>query len=864
MTERPTTAGKTAAEPSDDTADTATHDTVVTPTAETHDTVVTPTAETQVLDERSAQERRLDRDVAALDAAGLDTQDGRTLVIEDGVIPRRVRRPFDLVRLLVGVVAMAAIVAVTYFLTATTSGVQVDIVNAGARLPSLLRVTISLVGLLGLLALPVIITVNLLLRRQPRQLVDAVVAFVVAAIVAFGIALAVQRYGSTQLLLALTGQTTRDDRVPLDFLIAGLTAFVTVARVIGHGRVGGLSVVVLVALALTPVLSGGASLVTVALSLLFGWAVGLLLRYVFGTPTTRPTGLDVAATMAGAGWPLTVLKASKETRRGRAYVATTTSGHRMNVKVLDRDREGAGLLSSAWRTLRLREDTSAGPGFSMRGALNHSALMAYAAQAGHVSSPRLRLASAVGPDSALLAYDHVDGRSFAELGPDGVTDADLEAAFRTVRELHTDRIAHRSLTPSELIRDREGTVWLTGLDYGVVAATDVQERVDVAELLCSLGLLAGAERSLAAGRKVLGSERLARALPALQPVAMSVETRRAVRGHKKLLGELRDGLLELNSDSEVVEQLDLRRIKWRTIITLVLGTFAAYVLIGQLTSYNVVELFRQANWSWVLLAFVLAFLSFVGAALSLSGFVPERLSHVRTFAAQLAAGFATLVSPPTVGTVAVNIRYLQKSGLHPALASASVGVSQVFAFVSHILLLLGFGIVAGQAQHFDLEPPMWAIITVGVLIVLGAIAFAFGPVRRLVGERVRPILSEVGPRLITLAQRPWKIIEGVGGILLLNGAFCACMIACVAAFDGGGNLAAIAIVYLAGSTLGQAAPTPGGIGAVEAVYIAGLTAAGVDPGAALSATFLFRAVTFYLPTLPGYLAFNWLQKVGSL
>ncbi len=38
----------------------------------------------------------------------------------------------------------------------------------------------------------------------------------------------------------------------------------------------------------------------------------------------------------------------------------------------------------------------------------------------------------------------------------------------------------------------------------------------------------------------------------------------------------------------------------------------------------------------------------------------------------------------------------------------------------------------------------------------------------------------------------------------------------------------------------------------------------MDPGAALSATFLFRAVTFYLPTLPGYLAFNWLQKVGSL
>ena len=200
----------------------------------------------------------------------------------------------------------------------------------------------------------------------------------------------------------------------------------------------------------------------------------------------------------------------------------------------------------------------------------------------------------------------------------------------------------------------------------------------------------------------------------------------------------------MQPSGDAIEQLDLRRIKARTIITLVLGTFAAYVLIGQLTSYNLIELFSTANWTWVLVALALSFLSFVGAALSLSGFVPERLSHVRTFAAQLAAGFATLVSPPTVGTVAVNVRYLQRSGLHPALASASVGVSQVFAFVLHILLLLGFGVVAGQSQRFDFAPPLWAVIAVGVLLVLAAVAFAFGPVRRLVTERVRPILREVG------------------------------------------------------------------------------------------------------------------------
>ena len=50
----------------------------------------------------------------------------------------------------------------------------------------------------------------------------------------------------------------------------------------------------------------------------------------------------------------------------------------------------------------------------------------------------------------------------------------------------------------------------------------------------------------------------------------------------------------------------------------------------------------------------------------------------------------------------------------------------------------------------------------------------------------------------------------------------------------------------------------------EAAYVAGLTAAGLDPGIALSATLLFRLLTFWLPTIPGYWAFNRLQKIGAL
>ena len=120
------------------------------------------------------------------------------------------------------------------------------------------------------------------------------------------------------------------------------------------------------------------------------------------------------------------------------------------------------------------------------------------------------------------------------------------------------------------------------------------------------------------------------------------------------------------------------------------------------------------------------------------------------------------------------------------------------------------------------------------------------------------------PRLALLAQTPSKLVTGVFGMVLLNIAFCVALWASVRAFAGGGTFAAIAIVYLAGSTIGSAAPTPGGVGAVETLMTAGLVTAGVESTIAVEAVLMFRLLTFWLPTIPGYLAFQYLQRSGEL
>jgi glycosyltransferase 2 family protein len=782
-----------------------------------------------------------------------------TVVIEDGVVPQRIRRPGDLVRFTVAVLTTTAVVVLGWLATSTTAGIDSDISAGVSLLPGFVVLTLNIISGLGILGLPIAIAVWLIVRKRPRQLFDALLGLL-ATIVVLGAASAiVSEIASPRMLIALAGSTNPNSASTTPIL-GGLVAFITIARIMGRRPWNVLAVIVIGSLVAVSLVSTGIAPAGVVVSLTTGWGVGLLVRYALGTPTTRPNGFEIASGLDRAGFPIIELRGVQSTSRGRRYLARTRGGDSLQVTVLDRDMEGSGLLNALWVAIRLRDDPGNGA-FNMRRTLDHAALLSYAGQVAGAPQPKLLVTAEVGPDAALLAYEYVPGTLLSDA--DTVTEDDVVKSWRALRTLQEHQITHRALSPEHLLRDPHGDMWLLGHSGGQVAASDVARRIDVAELLCTLAMLTSVEVAVRSGRQVLGVETLARALPVLQPVALSPATRRKLRKHKGLLVKLRDALTELNPDADL-EHIDFERIKPRTLIMIVVGTIAAYVLLTQLASIDVPTLFANANWWWLLVGVGLTVITFIASAWSLSGFVPEHLKLHRTVMAQLAGAFSTLVSPPTLGSVAINMRFLTKSGLNPALAAASVGVSQVVAFIVHIVLLIGFGIAAGTQADFTFDPPMPIVIGIAAALVIGLGLLAVPAVRRPVTKRVRPMLKEVVPRLVTVAQRPAKLLEGIGGMLLLNLAFIGVMWASIKAFDGELPIAVIAVVYLAGATIGQAAPTPGGIGAVEAALAAGLTAAGLDGGIAVSSVLLFRLITFWAPTIPGYWSFTMLQKKGAL
>ena len=100
----------------------------------------------------------------------------------------------------------------------------------------------------------------------------------------------------------------------------------------------------------------------------------------------------------------------------------------------------------------------------------------------------------------------------------------------------------------------------------------------------------------------------------------------------------------------------------------------------------------------------------------------------------------------------------------------------------------------------------------------------------------------------------------VGGSVLITLAYIGSFAAAVEAFGRGPGIVLIGAVYLGASALAAAAPTPGGLGALEAALVAGLTGVGMAAGPAVSAVLLYRLATYWLPVAPGWLCWRVLQR----
>jgi uncharacterized protein (TIRG00374 family) len=97
------------------------------------------------------------------------------------------------------------------------------------------------------------------------------------------------------------------------------------------------------------------------------------------------------------------------------------------------------------------------------------------------------------------------------------------------------------------------------------------------------------------------------------------------------------------------------------------------------------------------------------------------------------------------------------------------------------------------------------------------------------------------------------------GVVVWWGFDIAVLWACLHAFGLSPPKGVIIMSYFLGM-LGNTLPLPGGIGGVDGGMIGALTAFGVSVEGAVVAVLAYRAFAFWLPTLPGAVAYLQLRK----
>ncbi|MEU4580317.1 lysylphosphatidylglycerol synthase transmembrane domain-containing protein [Nonomuraea sp. ATR24] len=785
--------------------------------------------------------------------------DADVYVVEP-LLPQRLRRPSDLLRLFATLLTLGAVILLALVAKQTLSGLERDVSEGTALVPLLSRVA-TFVGGAAVLIVPVAFAVERVFHRDGLRVAEGLIAAIVGMVGSFLLGQWLVGGNVDDLGRLLTGGRPIE---PLNTLLTSVTAYATAVRISRRPTWRAL-VWTVIGLDILALYSGGQiTLPGAIVTVLVGMAMGYATLYGIGSPNTRPPGNAVVATLRRLSFsPVSARRIEDDHQGSRRYAVGLADGASLDVTVLDRDRQVAGLPYRLWRRIRLNSETRRKAIRSLRAELEREALMAYAAQAAGASTPRLLGTSEIGTEAALLVYEHLDTRPLDEVPDEEISDDVLAQIWEQVSLLQIQRLAHRRLTGDGIHLDRAGRVVLTDARSGEIAAGDLLLRLDIAQLLTYLALRVGAERSVRAASAVMGSDALATAMPLLQRIALTRETRAALKKDKHLLTAIREQIVALKPQSKP-EEIRLERFRPRTLVTIIASTFAAYIVLSQLSRVDVVQVVTTANWAWTGLALLASFVSFVAAALMLRGFVPEHLPLWRTVLVQFAASFVKLVAPAAVGGVAINTRYLQKRGIVPALAVASVGASQLVMMVFHIGLLLLFAYITGSNTATTFTPSRGLVVVLLSVALLVVVLFGIPPVRRFITRRMQRLFANVLPRLLDVLQTPRKMIEGAVGTLMITIAFVACLYACVHAFRGEIDFTTVAVVYLTANAIGSAAPTPGGLGAVEISLTAGLSVAGVPPTLATSAVLLYRLLTFWLPVLPGWASFTYLQRHEAL
>jgi uncharacterized protein (TIRG00374 family) len=344
--------------------------------------------------------------------------------------------------------------------------------------------------------------------------------------------------------------------------------------------------------------------------------------------------------------------------------------------------------------------------------------------------------------------------------------------------------------------------------------------------------------------------------------AVPERVRESVADAGALMSAARDEV-KRQTGADQIQAETITRFTRKQVIQLVLLVALVYVAYPFIST--VPAFFHElgtANWWWALLGLGVSALTYVGAAMALWACADGLASFRNLAIMQVANTFAATTTPAGVGGLALSVRFLQKSGLGAVRATAAVALQQTVQVITHVALLIFFSTAAGATADLSHFVPSVTILYLIGGVALGVVgAFLLVPrLRRWLETAVRPRLAEVLSDLRALTREPKRLAMIVAGCAATTLGMALALWASIEAFGGTTSFVTVTVVTMVGGALASAAPTPGGVGAVEAALIGGLAAFGVSAAIAVPSVLLYRILTCWLPVFIGWPIMRWLTK----
>ena len=608
-------------------------------------------------------------------------------------------------------------------------------------------------------------------------------------------------------------------------------------------------------------------------SLAIGWGVTAVVRLVFGSPLGLPSAGDVRLLLGELGIAADgVRPAARQVWGVARYEAADASradgGGRLGVEVYGRDAADARLLTKAGRFVWYRDS---GPDLTITRLqqVEHEAWLTLRAGQAGVAVPAVIEAGTAGPSKdALLVCRLPAGQALADTDAADISDAVLGEVYRQLLALRRARIAHGAISGDALLVDPAAqTVVVTDFRNASASASADQLDRDLAGAIAATAVAVGADRAADAAARCLPPEMLEAALQHLHRPALDPALGRSLRGQRGLLADVRQRAAAAAS-IELPALVEARRVSWPTLIMIVGTLIGGWALIGVLIDVSKsFDTVIGADWLWVIIAFVLAQLAYAASAVESIGSVAGPLPFGRTVAVEVAKAFSALAGG-TPAVFATRVRYYQQQGYDTSVALSSSAIMTTASWISTTVLFLVSLPFAWGSIHLELTPEsggnsklVWIILAVVVLVALVAgLALAVPRLRRLAADKARPKIRDMWGNLRRIASSPNKLV------LLLGGAFGRDLVVAMAlsvslrAFGDHLRLPVLIVVIVLAAMIGGIAPSPGGLGVVEAGMILGLTSAGVSEADATAAVFIQRLFTSYLPPIWGWATLVWMRK----